>query len=895
MNQYFSGFLTLTNRRGFLLLVVIGLLAVLLAICVGFLSYTRGETASVATIRNKVDVADIGISALDWTVANISNDLLDGTGTFRSDASGIVSNVRNSGQPGYRWWYRPFEPKTSSWINSYVSNPASWKVTPAADTDWIYLPEDYYPEGGVRGRYSVQVLDLNAFMNINDWLEDGNPTQCQVAHMFMDYYGDQKWNRHRNVRDFGTWGLPAGSFGIAPTGYAGLAPLRYHEAWRVATRTMRYTYWRTWYFDDIVDGIVSPNWTTTNTVWLGLKGVEAECIAPAIESDGMALRSLTPKPGPSFGSAAVPKFYYPPTSDLGFVPGKSTWVWGAAPGGGSYGGTTQNYDMIKPYDGLPLALWSYVDPDTGRSPININTCMHTGEKVPMNYWDGLAVFPLSAVFNVESLRRIIKVGEFYFDDDNNPTTPKVRTYASSKGQGQPEDPDYLFGKTGAGVDRWTAAQQKLGLQIMEDLRTKLAYQYQETLVRYFTATYAYNNIMPAIGSNGTRRFVPFSSTVANTYFNTYKGPPPACGVAEAGRVKHSVQSSDYSKTRFPCGLETFRQWVAEDLQTISSSVKNAQYTGANADGELTVGFDSGDRPEIAQGKLDKRTANAVFDNMIPGKRWKDSSGSTHLLLFEGDLRPGIRDPLWELYQQRIGQDETQKESYNVYHRYDRDPASIVDSGINYGDKHVWARGRDIAGANAEPGPYVRVGDVVPAGEPPAPSEVPYRQLAFGPDWFSTELTTTSTTFILIINAQIVDAASVKKDFKNPLVLCWNQTGAVVEIAPDVLRETPGNGGSWPLGSNADHGDAGLGFYQGGWPRRIKTDLDKNSEYAMDKFPDGTLKKTHTDNGDFYTAAKEWIDQRGIERGQEGTFYGSADQTRRRVVIRTIWNLNQGLK
>lgn len=893
----FSGWTRFRSSRGFILLVFVGLLAVLLALCVGFLSYTHGEVKSASTVRNKIDVQDIGDSALDWAIANICNDLLDSSNLFRAGGDGIVSNVRQSGDKSYRWWHRPFEPNMSSWINSYVSNPASWKVTKQAEAIWTYLPADFFPEGGVRGRFSVQIMDLNAFLHINDWLEDGNPTQCQMAHMFLDYYGVQKWNRHRNVRDQGVWGLPAGNFGISPSGYAGLTPLRYNEAWRVVTRTKRYTYWRTYDYDDIVDGLISPNWTTSNTVWMGLMSIETESMAPGIESDGIPLY-YTVKPPVKFGTGS-PRFYYPPIQSSGFSPGPLNWKWSSRPGGSSYcdNEPNSNYSLIKPYDGMPLSLWAYTDPDTGRSPINVNTCMHTGEKAPMNYWDGMAVFPISAVFNVESLRRIIKVGEFYFDHDNNSATPKVRAYGSAKTPPSIDDPDYIFGKDGAGKDRWAPVERRAALETLEDLRTKLAFQYQETLVRYFTATYAYNNIMPAIGSNGSRRFLPFSTINELNYYDAYKGPAPACGTTEAARVKHYVKTSTYSQTRFPCGLETFRQWVAEDLRAMSSNAHNTSYTGANLDGELTVGFDALDRPEIAQGKFDMRTANAVFDNIIPGKTWNDTGGQRRFLLFESDTRPGIRDPLWELYQARIGRDETQKEAFNVHHLYDLDSPTIVDLGLNHGDQHVWPKGRDVAAASADPGPYARVGDPVGSGDPPAPIEVPYRQLAFGPDWFSTELTTTSTTFIAVINAQLVDAVSVKKDPNNPLVLFWNQTGVVLEVAPDVMMETPSTcaGQRWPAGAKPDRSETGLGFYKGAWPKRIKTDLSSTSEYCMDKFSDGTLKKTHSENGDSYTAAREWIDPRGVEKGNEDSFYNGPNQTRKRVVIRTFWNLNQGIK
>src|SRR5689334_22827773 len=109
--------LSMRQDRGFLLLVVIGLLAVLLALCVGFLSYTHAESESVAHLRDKEDVHDIFTSALNFTIAAQSADLIGSGSDFKTDSTGIVSNVVKSGDSGYRAWYRPFEPGMSAWMH----------------------------------------------------------------------------------------------------------------------------------------------------------------------------------------------------------------------------------------------------------------------------------------------------------------------------------------------------------------------------------------------------------------------------------------------------------------------------------------------------------------------------------------------------------------------------------------------------------------------------------------------------------------------------------------------------------------------------------------------------------------------------------------------------------
>src|SRR6185295_17265129 len=88
--------------------------------------------------------------------------------------------------------------------------------------------------------------------------------------------------------------------------------------------------------------------------------------------------------------------------------------------------------------------------------------------------------------------------------------------------------------------------------------------------------------------------------------------------------------------------------------------------------------------------------------------------------------------------------------------------------------------------------------------------VPRRQLAFGPDWFSTELTTASTSFILVITSQLVDASSPDPNF--PLALSTYQTLAHIEVAPDLKVNEKGEDGS----------ATGLHYYRDGKPRDYKT-------------------------------------------------------------------------
>ena len=822
--------------RGFVLLVVLGVLALLLALCVGFLSFTRGEVNAVAHLRDKNDTADLCRAALDWTVASIALDLCSGNAM---DSGKYVSNAR-----GAHWWYRPFEP---GFTGAFSSWPA-WSYSPPPcvsamdEAGWVYVPEDYFPEGGVRGRFSVQVLDPNGVPNLNDWLEDCNPTQCQMAHMLMDGYGEQQLERLRAWRD-------GSNFERTPE--PNFAPLRYHEMWRVASRTVRYMHWPFGVISRAgtkVRGIASPNWLTTNTVYLSPYGAEMNCLKSILASDGL------PLPGIPAGTPALtlgPNHYYPPTVNEGFPASGATLTWKADPAlyadpatlpAGYHGGGKHLVGHL-PLN-LPFTVRAYVDPDTGRSPVNVNTCYNSGEHLPTNVLGGTPAYALEAVFNVESLRRIVQVGEFYFDADDDPATPAVR----ATGNGNPTDPDFIQAATTPGPPpawRWTPGQQQRAWRKHEELRAQMAFQYQETLCRYFTGTYrhSFNRKYPPLG-------------------------PAGCTVGAA--------STDYSSTRFPLGLAAFRTKVKADLAALST-------------GSAIVNVSNAGLPDVAPGRLDQRMADAVYDNIVPGPA--TISGNYPLAELHGlglgrdELRPTNAE-LTEMLDPAAWAESTKAKPHwnaNVHGFWDDhwNPAGINYTGpgngplptgalIDSGFKalagtapglHLRPKGLDLALSTAPDGPYQKL----PAGQ-----QVPRRQQCFGLDWFSTELTTSTTTFLLVINAQVVEARSLA-DPDHPNVLHWSQWGVCIELAPDIADES---------------GD----YYQSGRPGYYKTLAAAHNE-SMDKNCPIRHEWSSTDYKS--TVVKEWkADLRGIKSAAAATFYGSSAQTRKRVLIRAIWSLNQ---
>jgi len=801
-----------SKPRGFILLVIIGLLAVLLALCVGFLSLARTEVGAVAHLRDRNDCQDMAAAAMDWALSAISEKLIDpATNTVKPDA--IISAATDPGDPYYLWWHRPFE------VDTYLL-PANGGVTyPRQYAQWVYLPDSFFPSGGVRGRFMVQVLDANSMLYINDWNDDCNPTQCQMAHMVMDLWTDLQIERVRGVvRTPQLWPMTDplhASFVAHP-----YAPLRYIDAWMIGSRTVKYSHYG-----------LSPNFVTTNQMWLGMEGVDNACYRTILNARNLGWEG---NDGDQYDPGTGMK-------NLGgvYIPGNTIGLAG-------------------------MTRWAYVDPDTGRAPVNVNTCFRSKETVPM--YSAAPSCVMESVFNVESLRRIIKIGEFWSEEHSR----------------------YKNAQTGNDLT------DKDKIQV-ERLRTKLAYQYQETLCRYFTATYShpatrgYDSVAP-----GNTFYRPYDLTAKKTYYNTYSG---VLGATEAGKVKYACATTDFSKTRFPFPVgiadndpNNFYNKVREDLTIIASNQRDTAYTGTNNDGEETVGVDQSGKFEILPGKLDMRTASAVFDNIKPGKAF----------LFPTHAKAGVRDPLTELYTRRVGRDEGDQIGGNL-HDVNKVPG-YLDRTHTY--KHTWPKpeftatvtdpfgGKDIAIQAGTPEPSNDIAEIRPA--------VPRRQLAFGPDSFSTELTTASTSFILVLTSQLVDASS--PDPNNPLVISTYQTLAHVEIAPDLKVNDIGEDGS----------ATGLRYYREARPRYYKTanvptaapaspgqdpalrylagqvDNDPHGPTGIDSMDKNCATLPHDTHS---SVAKEWVDIRDVLPGEEANFYKSGGkQTTKRIIVRGFWSV-----
>lgn len=1050
MKQALTLFDRARNRRGFLLLVVIGLLAVLLVLVVGFVAYTRGETSAVATIRDKTDGVNLYYSTLDWTLAVIGNDLFDpSTNTPRAglatgsdnDPKGIVSAVRNTGDAQFKWWYKPHTWDQHTW-GANGGWAGGFNSYPIQSAQWIDLPASFFPQGTLKGRFCVQVLDASSQINANDWLDDCNPTQCQVAHMLTESVGDSWMEGYRHWRDTnGT--LPSGAASVKYRCYPATGDgqntrciMRYEDAWRLATHSYR-GFMAPYNTSIFGDDQVTPTWKTTNETYLGLYAMDHHCLRSGVVAHGFGMWKVAPRP--TYG----PMNYAPATTRDGPITAQyfDWWgmTWGATAGLNAEYTDSWNEPINARIGRYPprlcFALWSQTDPDTGRSPVNVNTCYNSAESVPTNTQNGpTPVYTMESVFNAESLRRIVKVGKFFVYDVVD-STKKIEVSA-----------DEIYSKTAkdstGNVIAVAAFYDAARLKI-EFLRMKMACQYQETLCRYFTASYNHSNryVDNTAGSatafmHGTVNYNPISSG-SGTYWTVYGAAGLGrTGATEANKVQNHCPMADYSKTRFPFGVHTFRRKVFDDLRVMSSNTavgclyndslaltdpyafgmgRSSLNSNEGKDGDLYVSFDCKDRSCVALGKMDKRTASAVFDNIVPGKAilWPDSpaaaaqspatpayygptSGSlvappkpasvpaaytvpappAFVAWSPAEVR-SVVDPLTELYQLCLGRDETLEDWYNTQpnnptpvtaakpvvsnnvcgfftDNFDVASGRPSDSGVSAvtgvpvpgappamyipaSCRTLRAKGRDIAplkvkdssGAitNIPPGFYAQTYTSNVGGSASAKdvTVVPWRQRVFGPDWFSTELTTTSNCFYLIITVQITEVATGNQVF-------MNQWGAVAEVGADIACETdendPNNDGKrWPLGGNSPHGSGpegavdwkkcGLGYYRGGWPSILKTVKSGDSGpysnapwdtlYSMDAYPDATIKPVRSESasqGLQYktTAARQWADWRGVTTDPAMTgdpmhasnFYKGTNQIRKNLRIRAVWSLNSGV-
>ncbi len=867
----------LLKKRGFLLLVVIGILAILLVLCLGFLSYTRAELGAVSHLRDKSDTFDLADSATDYIVAQVADWAVDpATQQFRPDR--YIS--KSLGADGH-WWYRPLEngidksPDWGSWMGGGGNQTAY-------EAPWVYLPEDYYPGGGVRGRFSVLVIDPNSKININNWGENCMPTQTQMAHMAMDGMGLQYTETMRGAY-LGLYGAWTGQqMWNEPLQYE-----RYKDCFYLATRTTRYT----------SGNWLSPSRVTTNTTSYQSAWLSSQCFNPMHSEEAV------------------------PASN--------------GPGGGGGQQIGWFYDSV-----MGSFYWqSYVDPDTGRSPVNVNT-VDNNFTSPWNEY-GHTNFPntMQAVFNVESLRRIVKVGKFYFRNNTNPgklipnpnEDPPTSTQTDIDNAYSEMDTANLYDDNFIANDATFNANfnpnpsititalldphlvQTTDLKTKQDvanamrlfvemLKTKMAFQYQQTLCRYFQATYPIRPFCHSL----YHPEVPFNWDVWGTpnpqnlnYFKTYTVPNGPLNSAEANRVKFAAQKFDDTQTRFPVGLLEFRDEVKKDLIAMTLNNNIAADPGWKGEIDRGVARDGGEKvcfgppvlrsaayrnvyhnylntwytlngvPEILPGKLDRRTASAIYDNIIPGK----------VYLFPGEPNPEIKDPLGQLYAAGWGRDENQHNDYNYFGMIPFEPPFKVGTppGGTVGSPDV---GKDINTATN--------------GKP-----VPQRQLTFGPDWFSTELTTATTTFVCIVNAQLVDAESAKKDPTNPRVLFHHQRQVVVEVAPDILVEDKGGDGT--KDGAGDGTFRGLHYYRDAMPHQRKTDplvMDLNCKTLPNdyRYDTGLKIPVATTNGAMAPTSvpRDWFDYRGVAPGDEKSYYtggATSPQTTTRVIIRSFWSLN----
>ncbi|MCW8129147.1 MAG: hypothetical protein KIS92_02075 [Planctomycetota bacterium] len=827
------------RRRGFILLVMVGLMAVILILCTGFLSFTRSEMTYVSGLRNQTECNNALASALDFVSGAIVKDTFNGN---QFDDGKAVAIARDPGSAFHRWWYKPSIEMKQGSLGSIED-----------EAGWFYLPANFTTDGTTRVRVRVQVSDTNGSINVNDAIDDGIPTQAQLACMLCEACDYSFAERERAAKltiysasapfnggsilhysKYAGYNCPGnGHAGFNPAAPAAkcpyhaypLEPRRYLDGWRAASRTIsnidhsykNYYKWRTTnepYFTDIA----IPG---------GSKSVTLETIFSASQSEhGIS---------------------------------------------GDFAGGDIGYYLFQ--EGR-YAVYNacYVDPDTGRSPVNVNTGVPPGTYTPGTTWNNVGLENyytfvhfdrvMKGVFNVASLKHLIRIGTF----------PFLRGGVTHRIQAKwlYEQPLSNVEPAAAPLDTWTPDEIEAARKKAEEYRCKVAYQYQETLVRYFAGMY--DNYATWYSGN-----YPYTAPGYTSKWHNYQqryGATLGAANTGTGQVKYFCPGLRLDKPRFPFGLDEFRANIKADLTAMTVHSRNAAFNdGTPAATESESGYvsiDDSEVFEIAPGKLDRRVATAIYDNAVPGSAtlWNAVEAGKY------PLTPEERYPIRQLYEMRLGRDENTA----VWHEFpQREGEGTIPVGVytpasdGFPKKVTKEMGRIIALSGA-PGAGT-------AGQELGPWEirnhVPERQLLFTADCFSTELTTTTTTYAMVVAAQLVDPS---KSLAQPDILFSRHVAYVVELAPDVKNET---------GGATDWSSTGLGYYKTARPRARVTDAN----YTDDNLATPPLVRTDRNGnairGTDTSAALEWFDYRGVPKGQEDAFYDTAWQTRRRFQIRRV--------
>jgi hypothetical protein len=834
------------NPKGFILLVMVGLMAVMLIVVIGFLSNTRSEVTYVTGMRNQTECNNALQSALDFTIGAIVHDTFKGN---QMDSDKPVALVRDAKNPFKLWWYKPSIEMDRSSVGSSEDQ-----------ADWVYLPANFTADGVARVRVRVQVSDTNGCINSNGWLDSGIPTQAQMGNMLIETcdYGFAERARASLLNTYspaypapptnGGTVLPAAKYDGGPFNCPGaghavydskkavvycpyhaypMKPRRYLDCWRAASRTYSGSgaNYKNWY-----------RWATLNEPYFA--DIGAGQTIEMIYSSSQGEHGIDT----SFASYEVGYYLFQQ---------------------GSYA----------------VYHTCYTDPDTGRSPINVNT------GVPYGYmgakgqtWNQVGALNyqcyvpfdrvMKAVFNINSMKHLIRMGTVPVDKSGT----KYRVPANALY----ESPLSATIPAGAALSTWTAQEIDTARKKVEQYRAKLAYQYQETLVRYFNAYYNAYKYWPYDTPQGFPYYPSGFTKNDETYPVRYK----ALGAANsgAGQVKYFCPSYKQEQPRFPFGLDQFRQNVKDDLTAMTVHARNPAFNDGSPAGLESesgmVNVDDNFNFEISPGKLDRRIATAIFDNIVPGPQtlWSNTDPVKY------PSTPEEQYPIKQLYDMKLARDENSDVWYTWPEMEGSGTVPIgpstpgpTASSTGFPKSISGERGRIIALSGA-PGVGVTGKELGPWE---ARDHIPERQYLFSPDCFSTELTTSTTTYVIIVCAELVDTS---KDLANPSIIFSRHVAYTVEVAPDVKNETNG-AGNWAVN--------GLGYYKAGLPRKRLTDPGITDDKLT------TLPIARNDNngqkikGSDTSAALDWFDFRGVQAGQESTFYDSPAQTKRKVLIRRV--------
>jgi len=679
------------SDRGFILIVVLGIMTTLVMLTVSFLSLTRLEAEFVIHVSDAARTECAAWGAVDYLIATICNDTnggrtpaFDGTGSVNGDSPNEACYIASRKD----WWYReymtrihyePTDPNDyrfggggggdSGWAGDYW--PA---VAPDRESLWMYFPnEDQRAESQVRIEFHM--MDENAFVNINDWLYDSAPTGAQMANMVTNLVPPCFFERDymcmhgtptREVLYIKYDGWKKLNWPVQGSEYAQFrrARLKPVEGWIAALGARRA---RKLGNDDIYEDLEGDESSCAHVI-------SNQCYPPMEGTHVLWEWHTNLEEKHPWGVLEMLRYF---NQGNGYPERRGDWTWNPSPY--ADGIDTSNHTSLVSLAPRTERL-NYNDPDTGLSPINLNTCGRCVDVEVWEYWDdsgyyntenNTAMNVAEALVPVEALWQLLIVnpadsgreadGTYDATTGNGTAAGDARVLISDalledfmtknpEIAGAWDDPD---GDLTTGTPATSTDEEDLKLycearqELVERMAWQLAYRYQEAVCRLLVGSWwdfrinensaawrdndnQYPGYRPP-GNNGTPEGTDSRPTFSYPmYQGWYRGYASRYDYQERylwepawyALKGNSVDGSDFADAMT---REDSTRWPQATKAQFwgdagTTGLKQALFDISAAVSKVTITNTNSDAPvfDVADGYIDQWTADAIYNSLRPG-------------------------------------------------------------------------------------------------------------------------------------------------------------------------------------------------------------------------------------------------------------------------------------